>query len=97
MLKFIAFAAFVAGLGCSATTAGTVAQGAAVACSVGLPLVGEAGFAPICATIPEIEAVIAAWVNEAKASPGVAPKKHTTTDLYNAVVALRASGKGPTS
>jgi hypothetical protein len=80
--------------GCTATQGATVAQVLADFCPAGVTLLGEPGFAPICASIPEVEAILAGWLGEMNASVAkgaVLPAPHTSADLYHAVLARRAA------
>ncbi len=55
-------------------TAATVAQGTEVACEEGLRyLAGAPELAPLCATIPEVEAAVAELVAEHQAAPDAGP------------------------
>lgn len=81
---------FAVGFGCTASQAAQGAQTAAIACEVGTVLLDEPGLEPICAAIPEIEAIIAAWL--ANKSVSIAPK--TKADLQKAIIAARAKDGG---
>lgn len=94
-------AAFVAPvfMGCTAAQGVDVARVLAGFCPAGVTLLGAPGMAPLCASIPEVEAVLASWLAEDKAraaapSPSSSvrfePPKRTSEDLYRAVAARRA-------